>query len=446
MIRAPKALADRELMVRNRNYTVRFGLRTTMARLDIAGGDDQDAPSLLGLSSDALDDLLLVPGERCLLRIEQADSTIVFGPLVGVLVSPWFLKAFARDVVPTSAKLHGEAAQTQHAAVYYFTADEIDWGRKTAVGWVPVDGGCWSRRLMPLPDIVYDRAVYGRDHDRAKVAFARDQFSREPGVRFINARHYLDKWWLYQHLLAHDRVHDYLPDTARYQGPIDLEHFLGRYRHVFVKSFYGSGGMEVISIEAAGSGIYFCHTRRRKIVLEGLDQVGSLIGRCLTTDKLIIQEGIDLVQHDGSRVDLRALVQKDGTGDWGAPQIMLRMAEGDRPMTNLHLYGRAAPYDELMPLILGGHRAARAKYAEACDLSFLLARHIEHAYGPFGEIGLDLALDKNGRFWFLEANAKPDKDPLPFEISLDHIYPQFQQVFAYARFLTDFAGHSWRVR
>ena len=445
LIRAPKALADRELMVRGRDYAVRFGLRHTTARLGIAGGGDPEASSLLGLSSDILDELLLAPGEKCRLRVDQANGLIVFGPLVGVLVSPLFIEAIAQDAVPTSAELHGKAAQAEQVAVFYFTADEIDWERKAAVGWVPADGGRWSRRLVPLPDIVYDRANYDRNQDRAKVAFARDRFSREPGVRLINTRQYLDKWWLHKRLIKHARVRGYLPNTARYKGLTDLEDFLGRYRHVFVKSFYGSGGTEVISIKAAGPETYICHTPRHKVLLEGLDQVESLIERCLTTNKLIVQEGVDIVQYEGSSVDMRALVQKDGTGDWCAPQIQLRVAEGDRPMTNLNLYGRAAPYDELMPLILGGRGAARAKYAELCDLSLSLVRHIEHEYGPFGEIGLDLALDKHDRLWFLEANARPDKDPEPFEVRVNHVYPQFQQVFAYARFLTNFTGPSWCV-
>ena len=445
MIRAPKALADRELMVRGRDYTLRFGHRHTTARLGIAGGEDLDVPPLLGLSSDVLDDLLLVPGERCRLHVEQAHNQVIFGPLVGVLVSPRFVKAISQEAIPTSARLHGLGAQAQHAAVYYFTADGIDWESKTAVGWVPTEGGCWSRRLMPLPDIIYDRAVFGRSQDRTRVAYTRTRFSREPGFKFINARHYLDKWWLHQRLFAHPQVRGYLPNTARYRGLTDLKDFLGRYRQVFIKSFYGSGGMEVISIQAVGSGSYICHTCRRMIVLEDLDRVSFLIRRSLGTDELIIQEGIDLVQYEGSNVDLRSLVQKDDSGDWCKPQVVFRVAAGDRPMTNLHQHGRAMPCDKLMPLTLGGRKKVRTGYAELSDLSLLLARHIEHEYGPFGEIGLDLALDKNGRFWFLEANAKPDKGPDSFEESVNHVYPQFENIFAYARFLTNFTEPSWCV-
>ncbi|MGE5528391.1 MAG: YheC/YheD family protein [Patescibacteria group bacterium] len=446
VIRAPGVLARRELLVRGRDYTVRFGLRQTTARLEIAEGDEPDEALALGMSRAALDDLLLAPGMACRLRVDQAVGLIEFGPLVGVLVSPAFLAAVAKGEAPTSARLHARAARAESAAVYYFTADGIDWERMSVEGWVPDGGGGrWSRRLLPLPGVVYDRAVYGNNRDRTLVSEARDRFGREPGVKPINTRHYLDKWWLHQGLAAHAGVRGCLPETARYRGPADLEKFLGRHPRVFVKSFYGSGGMEVLSLESVGSGRYICHTRRRRTVVEGLDQAASLIRRFFDTDELIVQAGIEVVHYKGSCVDMRSLVQKDATGDWSTPQIMLRVAKGDQPMTNLRQHGWAAPYGALMPRILGSVKAARDKFEDACALSLVLARHIEHVYGPFGEIGLDLALDGKGRLWFLEANAKPDKDPLPFEEGVDQVYPQFRNIFAYAGFLAGFIGPYWLV-
>ncbi|MNI54828.1 Endospore coat-associated protein YheD [compost metagenome] len=55
----------------------------------------------------------------------------------------------------------------------------------------------------------------------------------------------------------------------------------------------------------------------------------------------------------------------------------------------------------------------------------------------FGELGIDLAVDTNGRIWLLEVNSKPSKnDNTP--IGGGKIRPSVKQVIDYARYLSGF--------
>jgi hypothetical protein len=56
------------------------------------------------------------------------------------------------------------------------------------------------------------------------------------------------------------------------------------------------------------------------------------------------------------------------------------------------------------------------------------------ALGPMGEIGLDLALGNDGRVWLIEANARPNKDMLPFRRRSALLKP-FVLMMQYARYL-----------
>ncbi|MGI6142823.1 MAG: YheC/YheD family protein [bacterium] len=55
--------------------------------------------------------------------------------------------------------------------------------------------------------------------------------------------------------------------------------------------------------------------------------------------------------------------------------------------------------------------------------------------GPFGELGLDLAIDEEGVIWFIEANTKPDKDLVVGLDNIDEIHSQYLAIFEYAGYL-----------
>lgn len=64
-----------------------------------------------------------------------------------------------------------------------------------------------------------------------------------------------------------------------------------------------------------------------------------------------------------------------------------------------------------------------------------IAKYIEKEFGPHGEIGMDMAVDRNGKIWFIEANAKPEKLPIPGLEDTEGVSPQFLATFQYATHL-----------
>ena len=63
---------------------------------------------------------------------------------------------------------------------------------------------------------------------------------------------------------------------------------------------------------------------------------------------------------------------------------------------------------------------------------------IEKSYGTFGEIGIDFALDTDGKIWFIEANAKPAKDALYQAYDRETIRKAFQYPLEYAKYISGF--------
>lgn len=63
---------------------------------------------------------------------------------------------------------------------------------------------------------------------------------------------------------------------------------------------------------------------------------------------------------------------------------------------------------------------------------------LEKEYGTFGELGIDVAIDKNLKPWFIESNAKPAKDTILISGTRADIERSFRIPFEYCKFLTGF--------
>lgn len=441
LISFPGAVAHRERLVNGQVYRVKHGLLNCAAAVEVRRRTRRTTE--LQVSRDLVAALKVLPGLRYNLRIDRAARVIALGPVVGVFVNPRFLGDIERGEPPASSRHHAQSAWNAHVPLYYFSHERIDWLARTTVGMVYQGKGSWTQRTVPLPDVIYDRGVNFLDSEKPLVRYVRSQFRSSPEVQWINARDYFDKWWLFVRLGKYEELAPHLPETVRYQKISDVTAMLGRHGLVYLKAFYGRGGTQVLAVEEREPGRYLCSTARWRATLSSLEELESEIQRFFRSDQFVVQQGIRLLQHEGRNLDLRVLLQKDGRGRWQVTYYQVRVASGDSPVTNVHCHGEPFDFRELMPAVLGSRQAALAKEREVADFCVSAVRCIEREYGPFGEIGLDVALDGQDRIWLLEANAKADKNPEPYEPGPPYL--QFTRIFEYARFLAGFSSPTWQV-
>ena len=61
--------------------------------------------------------------------------------------------------------------------------------------------------------------------------------------------------------------------------------------------------------------------------------------------------------------------------------------------------------------------------------------YLEQSYGPFGELGIDIGMDKAGRLWFIESNTKSTKVSLCNASSGETMQKAFLNPLEYAKYL-----------
>lgn len=263
--------------------------------------------------------------------------------------------------------------------------------------------GGWRQEERGLPDVLWNRCLR---HDRHRIL---PWFSRE-GVSLFFER-FLNKWQAHQLLRQNEAIAPHLPETHLLEEGEQLLDLLERYPTAFIKPIHGSLGKGIMRVEPA--------TRRRMKFRYVSPRTGRLRELLATPEDVddwlddddregqyIVQQGLALDLADARPVDLRLLLQKDRTGSWGVTGIGARRAAAGRFTANLHTGGEGVPLEAIVPEI-GLEPTSVA--GQAGQLGLQIARGLESFCGPLGELGIDFGLDRAGRLWLIEENARPGR-------------------------------------
>ena len=356
-------------------------------------------------------------------------------PLIGVFVS----KKFLRDrKAPLFARKLNQANQKAKCSIYFFTLQNINWKRQIISGYV-LKGSSkrWLERRMPFPDIIYDRGTSFVGREKAAVEALRARFKKNSGIQYINSCK-LKKWQVHQKLSRHKAVNKYLPATTFSRGIDDIRAKIVKYGYLFLKRSGGSGGKDVFAVEKCNHGFCFrycrkgTHLNRYIANLDGLCTEMKAIG--LKPDRVILQQGIRLVKYKNRPMDLRVLMVKNKDGIWNAVYNQARVAQKGAVITNASLGGEVMNYSDIYPALKKRYPGIPSD-KQIKDICMIIACYIEKEFGPFGEMGIDIAVDKTGKVWLLEANSKPNKLPEQGIEDTVGISPQFLLTLEYARWL-----------
>ncbi|HOL17356.1 MAG TPA: YheC/YheD family protein [Bacillota bacterium] len=293
----------------------------------------------------------------------------------------------------------------------------------------------WEAAPSPLPDIIYDRLVGGSPELVREADKVRHELNRR-GVIKLNAQPYFDKLNLYQTLLRCDRVSPHLPPTRKYRGAETLlEMFKGSSR-LYLKAVDGRSGKQVVQVARSPQGGYYYRYFNERLFsgkTATLPALEKIIKQVTGHKKAIVQKAVDLVQVNNQLMDLRGEMQRNARGELEIVAILVRLGQKGSPITT---HGESYQFEDFYHTRLNRSRKEIALLKERIN-DFLYAVYdcVERAYGPFGEIAIDFGIDRKGKIWLFECNAKSMKVSLLKSADPDATEKAFLNPMLYARYL-----------
>ncbi|GIP33690.1 YheC/YheD family protein [Paenibacillus sp. J2TS4] len=430
-----EALVNQLNIPTHHNVTLQFGSLKREVKVVPAA-----RPTSLRMSEALAESLGLAHGITLCLNYQPSTQTMRIGPLIGVMVSrvstlvpdrPFGSStAFCQELSLACKKLGG--------MVYFFSPEDLPIQSDKLNGWVYREK--WSKASFPVPDCVYNRLTTRKLENSSKV----QQLIREIKTRYHSSvfnEKYLDKTEVFRALRQVPALRVYLPESYSFRNFDMLQSMCHKYSIVFLKPVTGSLGKGIIRISRSATG-YHCHFNQsvgmRKLTFPTLKKLYSAISARLKRNRHQIQQGLRLIDCAGRPIDFRALVQKNKKGSWSVTSIVGRIAGSNNFVSNLARGGSLTSVKEALARsnLASNSRAAaalklhKAALAIAVGLDDQIPEH-------FGELGVDLAIDIQGRAWLLEVNSKPSKEDNT-ALRQSRIRPSVKRTIEYSQYLAKF--------
>lgn len=356
--------------------------------------------------------LALSPGLRLHVKYDAENSTLRFGPFVGILALRARRGPVYGDHEPFFQSLTRQGRSLAVPA-FMFSPRDVRWQEGRINGYVFSGAarrpGRWRKLTVPLPDVVYDRIQTRRAEGRPSYIRFRRRLTQDVPTWF-NADGFFDKWRLHTLLWENERLRPYLPETRRYGDGSDLEHMLRSYPVVYVKPVAGSLGEGILRLRRTSAGFHVSYEIGERPVTRhrgSLPALHGLIRRLTRGRPYIVQQGLPLARWAGRPFDVRILMQRDGKGDWAITKMFSRIAAPGGITSNLTRGADACNIHLLLRRVYGIKHRARL-YRHLVHVGTYCAQEIARVMpGSVGELGLDLGMSRNGRVWLIEANSKP---------------------------------------
>jgi hypothetical protein len=293
----------------------------------------------------------------------------------------------------------------------------------------------WITAKLPIPNVIYNRLPNRTVEQKPEVQQTIQKILNTPGIHFFNPG-FFNKWSLYQQISTSPELGQLLPDTAKMESLEILKQMLNRHPILYLKPVEGKAGIKMMRITKKPNSyeLYFqTKEEKKRFSVSSLTSLWTLIQKLKMPTAYILQQGIRLVRYQGNPFDVRMLLQKDSHGQWSLTGVGIRIAGNDAISTHVPMGGRIEEINKVMQEVF--EKKKREILHQAEKLGLQVATFIDSKQpSPLGEMSIDLGIEKNGRIWFFEANAKPMKFDEPEIRTLS-----LRRIIQYSLYLSGFS-------
>lgn len=337
--------------------------------------------------------------------------------LIGIILSARYLRNKERAANNEHVLFYMKLARKNRVDLCFYSPANVSARTQSVTGYVySHQDDSLTRITVPIPRInLYkiNSSLRNRSSNRQII-----QVKEKRDVIFYNlcTKKERSKYLDYNYLKTFNSIRPLLPATETLQYDT-LVNMLKKYNTVFIKPKRGGQGNRIRIIRQKGD--HYTITYINKKIKREKSIAKKKLSDHFTQEfthpsRFIVQQGISLKKYRGNKFDFRVSPQKNKDDKWQITGMIARVASAGWDVTNIDQGGRVVGrVKKLIP-----PQTRKEIYRKA----ILVARALEQRFPYLNDLGLDFAVDKEGKVWFLEANFRPNRkkaavkrNRIPFE-------------------------------
>ncbi len=351
-------------------------------------------------SSDIYTTLRLPKGAPLKAMYCKKNHTITIGPIMGVLTDSKTLNGRSFSTIDNFCRELTEVGKKKGLFTFIYSYHTLK--NKQYYGYYFANEH-WHRIRSVKPHFLYNR-IHSRNiiHSATYKRF----------VQYINKqipqfnKRFFSKQELYDFIDAFPLV-NYLPKGTRWNKD-NFHQFLHTYNAFLAKPVYGSQGRGIFRITKTRNNIIIETFTKDFKKFANENDAWNFLQNKLKTD-YILQEELSLLSINGKLIDFRVLTHLQPNHQWKVTSVTARVSD-NHFMTNLSRGGTTASAKKILLQLFEKDKALfiyQLMEELAIAVSCQLDRKRENT---FIELGIDIAVLKDGKLKIIEVNSKPSKN------------------------------------
>ena len=383
----------------NNSINLEYGSKSIKVYKNIYNIDDINysfnKPIIIYLSGNIIDKLLI--NIDITYQMNYQNNTISIGPIIGILMGEQHYYYHDKHIHELTESMINY--ENIGGLYYVFKISGIDYDKEVIYGLYYNNSiKKWLYSILPIPSVIFIRGFQNN-----KII---NKLKKLTNNKVFNSLR-LDKWIMYQKMLKNKVLLNNLPDTIYLDNYKSLKIFINKHKNIILKP----------SNLSRGRGIYFIDKINDYYLVSGNDYKNKKMNKYNLYNFLskelffkrnyIAQKKISLATVNKSPFDIRVVMQKNIDNIWNCSGIECRIAGKEDIITNIARGGQALSLDETIKLAFGVNFNHNKVRDDIIKISMLFCHFADSLNELFAEFGLDIAIDKDGKYWFIEANVRP---------------------------------------
>ncbi|WP_158553517.1 YheC/YheD family protein [Peribacillus saganii] len=294
-------------------------------------------------------------------------------------------------------------AEIGEERVVFFHLEEVDYEEKTVPGYIYSRKYGWHVQKCPLPRVAIS-GVLNRDEE-----YYKNLRKLRKIVTVVNPV-ILNKWGIWKLFLRWKPLLPYLIDTTPLTDLSLIPEWLKNCQTVFLKPVRGSQGKGMYRVRSTSNSLFIVDGDIQETSMDQTE-LFLFLTENMKKDDYILQKGISLFEVNGRKLDIRVYLQRDGNKNWQAISTVPKFGKNGGVFTHI---ARGA---EVMTMNWLNHFGKNLEIQiPPTSLIEEVAIHSAEAITPsfpdLAFLGIDIALDSEGKLWVLDLNPIPTRKTL----------------------------------